>query len=410
MFRANRSQLGCSEDGELGMTVGHVAASFSVRWGGPVAVLEGLLPLMASSVTIRMFAPVVCRSGNLDTSLYGIDVWSARAGALSRIWTGYGYEVRNRALEFIAGCDVIHIHELWHYPHYVVSRAARRCRVPVVVTPHGALEPWALRYKRARKELYSLLFQRRALQRATFVQALTQREADAIARFGVTRERIRIIPNGLPRETVMSLNQRDRHSSGGSSMSRGYGLFLGRIHPQKGLDLLVRSLPLLVARYRNVRIVVAGPDEGGHQSDIERLARLLGVRDRLTFTGLVQGEEKWRLLLGANFFVLPSYSEGFSMALLEALAVGLPVVATKVCEIGTLGKREAAILVDPLPEALAAGVDLVLSHPILAQRLGENAKRLVLERYTWEAVAEQMLQLYEEAIELQKAQSKWTRR
>ena len=94
------------------------------------------------------------------------------------------------------------------------------------------------------------------------------------------------------------------------------------------------------------------------------------------------------------------------MALPEALAAGLPVVATKVCEIGTLENHEAAILVDPLPEALAAGIDLVLSHPELARRLGENAKRLVLQRYTWEAVAVQMLQLYEEAIELQKTSAR----
>lgn len=382
--------------------MGHVVPSLSDRWGGPVAVVNGLVPLLSSRVRVRVFAPVGNRSGHIDVHPDHAEVWSVESGLISWLWTGHGMQVARRAAEFVAGCDVIHIHELWHYPHYAIARAARQRKVPVIITPHGALEPWVLRFKGTRKKLYSIFFQRRALREAMFVQALTPHEADVIARFGVPRERIRIIPNGLPQVTVLSLAKQAQSGANGTQIASGYGIFLGRIHPQKGLDMLVRALPLVLSRHPGMKIVVAGPDEGGYQSEIERLARSLGVRDRLAFTGLVKGEQKWKLLTGAKFFVLPSYSEGFSMALLEALAAGVPVVATKVCDVGTLETSEAAILVDPTPHALASGLDSILSRPELAHRLSENGRRLVLERYTWEKVAADILRLYDQAVEIQK--------
>jgi len=374
-------------------------------------VMTEILPYLSSRVCIRLFAPIGQRSGEIDVHLEHVDVWSAPVNLGSRIWTGYGPEVARRVAEFVAGCDVVHIHELWHYAHYVAWRAARHRNIPVIVSPHGALDAWVLRYKGLRKKVYSALFQRRALREATFVQALTPHEAEMIARFGVSQDRIRLIPNALPEATVVRLAEMQKgkqpeRESNGARRANVYGLFLGRLHPTKGLDLLVRALPQIVAKYPDIRIVVAGPDECGHRACIERQAQVAGVRDRLIFRGLLKGHEKWDVLAKAKFFVLPSYSEGFSMAILEALAAGIPVVATRVCEVGTLEQSHAAILVDPNPEALAAGIDQVLSSPELARQLAENGRRLVLDHYTWERVAAEMMRMYEDAIELARAEGR----
>ncbi|HHV55867.1 MAG TPA: glycosyltransferase [Firmicutes bacterium] len=387
------------------ITVGHVVASLSTKWGGPVSVITGLLPELAQVANIRVFTPIGYRSGEPDVEVNGVDLWAAMAGSASRFWTGYGGEVAKRLSEFVAGCDVVHIHELWHYPHYVAWQVAQRKKVPVIITPHGALEPWVLRYKGLRKKLYSNFFQRRALREAAFVQALTPNEAELIRRFGVPQDHIRIVPNGIPKLTLGELSEKRKgHQVKQNNIKtkgfREYGLFLGRIHPKKGLDLLVRALPLLITKHPDLRILIAGPDERGHRAYIERLARAMGVGDRLLFLGLVKGDEKWDILTHAKFFLLPSYSEGFSMAILEALAAGIPVVATRACEIGTLEQNQAAILVDSNPEALASAIDQVLSFPELAQRLADNGRRLVWERYTWETVARELMSMYEDALEL----------
>jgi glycosyltransferase involved in cell wall biosynthesis len=174
-------------------------------------------------------------------------------------------------------------------------------------------------------------------------------------------------------------------------------LFLGRIHPKKGLMLLLAAWARVCPRAQDWELVIAGPDEGGHLAEVRARAAELGLEGRVTFTGLVQGDEKVRLLHSADLFVLPSYSEGLPMSVLEALACEVPVVATRESNVGDLmaGRAgmaggagwECGATVDSVAEALERAV--LASDSERADR-GSAGRRAIEARYAWPSVVSEL--------------------
>jgi poly(glycerol-phosphate) alpha-glucosyltransferase len=147
-------------------------------------------------------------------------------------------------------------------------------------------------------------------------------------------------------------------------------------------------------------LVVAGPGEGGHEEEMKRLTAELGLEPRVCFTGPLQGQEKLAALAGAELFVLPSFSEGFSMAVLEAAAAGLPVLLTPQCNFPELVRASGAIEVSPDVAGCEAGLRELLGLPDAERRLmGQRGKDLVARSYTWPRIVEQMLSVYHWLLE-----------
>jgi glycosyltransferase involved in cell wall biosynthesis len=306
----------------------------------------------------------------------------------------YSPGMREAAPAMVRDCDVTHGHGLYVGPNLIFGREARRQRKALVYHVHGMFEPYILKRSRWKKRLVQWMFEDRNIRTVRFWRALTSTEADQIAATGA-RQPIAVIPNGLdvadfakpadidrPIQTplVERLVKRSRRL-----------VFLGRIHPKKGLMLLLPAWAKACPRVTDWELVIAGPDEGGHLQEVRARATELGIDDRVIFTGLVQGEEKVRLLHSADLFVLPSFSEGLPMSVLEALACGVPVVATRESNVGDLMSEgagwECGAAVDSLAEAL--GEALAATESERAER-GSMGRRAIEARYGWPSIVKEL--------------------
>ena len=316
-----------------------------------------------------------------------------------RIKPGFLYfspAMRRAASGLVQAADVIHGHGFYVGTNYIFGRECRRRQKPLVYHVHGMFEPYILGRSRWKKQLVRWLFENANFRHVRLWRALTLKEADQIRAYGV-KQPIVIAPNGLnPADFPGPVD-----SSAPISMGQGADLvktvprllFLGRVHPKKGLDLLVSAWAKLAPLSKDWQLVIAGPDELGHVAQIRAQAAALGVQDQIVFTGPVTGEKKVRLLHSADLFVLSSYSEGFSMSVLEAMACEIPVVATHACNFPEISQNgagwECESTVDSVTAALRAALTATDSE---RRERGRNGRRLVETRYTWPVVIETLQQ------------------
>jgi len=382
------------------MKVLHVVASLSPTWGGPVPVVKGLTEAMAKKgLNVTVFAPVVQDSSHGVIKLEGVRVTLFKQNLLSRIWRAYSSELVKVLYREIEGFDLVHIHEIWHHPHFAAYRAARKAKKPFIITVHGALEPWCLNYKALKKRIYAVLIQRRILNGAAAIHAITQEEVEHILAFGVDSP-IFTIPNGIDSEEFSELPPREELEKLYPELQgKKVVLFLGRIHPIKGLDILVRAFGQVARECKDVHLLIVGPDEGGYRGEVERLLASEGVIEKVTFTGMLTGKEKLAALSRANICVIPSYSEVRSIVALEAMICGLPLIITRQCQFPEVAEARAGIVIDPDAVQLAEAMIELLDNPKLREEMGNNGRRLVMERFTWDKVAEQMVQLYQDVLD-----------
>lgn len=281
--------------------------------------------------------------------------------------------------------DLLHLHLPYEPANVTLARWARRRGLPYVVSPHGALSPGEMRDRGALKLPYKHLFERRLLNGAACVVCSGDREA--VERYGV-KAPIVVVPNGFdPAEVPHSLDPEALRRRRPQLAGRRVFLFLGRLDTaQKGLDLLLDALAR--ARLEGAALVLAGPDWRGGERRLRRRAARLGATTPVHFLGPVRGREKFECLAGADVFLHPSRWEGMPHAVLEAAAVGLPALLTRVADpLGRLSEARAALLVEPDPAAIAAGLrHLAQLDAGELQRMGERAREVSRE-FTWQRAA-----------------------
>jgi glycosyltransferase involved in cell wall biosynthesis len=294
----------------------------------------------------------------------------------------------------IARADVVHNHSVWMLPTSYASRIAERLDRPVVFTAHGTLEPWALAHSGWKKQLVGWAFQNRDLNRASCIHVNSRAEAAGIRTYGL-KQPIAIIPNGVDATFLGALPGRERFERAfPRAAGKRIALFMGRLHKKKGLELLLRAWPRLASEFTNWVLVIAGPDNG-FETTVRQLIQELDLTQSVIVTGSLQGESKREALGAADAFVLPSFSEGFSMAVLEAMAAGLPVLITPGCNFREATAAGAAIEVEATVESTQAGLRRLLSlGDAERQKMARSARTLIAARYTWDRVAQQTMQLY----------------
>lgn len=379
----------------------HVIPGMSPEWGGSAIGLTGLAAaLLRSGVRSEIVTTIGRRVGTNLLPTPQVTVHSFHTEFPARFWTAYSRPLARFLDDAVAGFDVVHIHTPWHYPAFAASRVARKHGVPCVVSPRGGLNGPALRYRWLKKWVYRKLILDRVLQSADALHAVTQAERAQITGLGYDRP-VFVSPNGISPDQVD-----DFASVCASEFLARYPrlagkrviLFLGRIQSQKGLDRLARAFARIAPEFEDAALLVGGPDEDGTRRKAEEILRAAGVLDRATFTGLLTGSDRLAAFSCADLFVLPSYSEGFSNAVVEALAAGLPVVISEQCNFPEVAEAEAGFVV-PAEEAPVAGaIRELLSDAGLRERMGRNGRRLIVERYTWPAIAGSMADLYRTLI------------
>jgi poly(glycerol-phosphate) alpha-glucosyltransferase len=290
---------------------------------------------------------------------------------------------------------IVHLHGLWTYVGYVVGALRKQWKCPLVLSPHGSLEPYALAISPRKKALASLLYERRNLMTASCMWALSAQEEASIRAYGYTG-RVTVIPNGVNQAIACSADEvttfRARHNIAPGSRVL---LFLSRIARIKNLPLLLKAFAKDVSMHPEWVLLIAGSDESGHIHEVRALIRELEIEKSVRVIGPVLGREKACAFTSASLFVLPSHSEGLPIALLEAMEYGRPVLVTDswafpVKTFAEFGWRVAA---NEAKFGAALLQAMNTSEDDLAD-MGRAAKATVRKDFNWDAIAQQACSLY----------------
>jgi glycosyltransferase involved in cell wall biosynthesis len=362
------------------MKVFIAGTSFAATYGGPaVSVARLAVALTDVGVEVGVWAP----DGSAITSPFlAPDATAVRLAGTER-----------DALNRFAGVDVLHDNGIWLPHNHRLAALALRRGIPKIVSVRGMLEPWALHHRRLKKSLAWWLYQRRDLKRAQSLHATSEAEAANIRGhdLGVP---VCVIPNGvdLPELHGAPRTKGDRRSDGLGGPR--VALFLGRIHPVKGLPMLINAW----ARVRPAGWVlkIAGPDEAGHRAAVEDVVANSGLRGCVEFVGPLEAEAKSFAFEQAELFILPTHSESFGMVIAEALAHGLPVLTTTRAPWPLLRRRNCGWWVEPDVEAIAAALRLATSlDSSVLRQMGARGRALAIEGFGWTHIARQFVAVYE---------------
>ena len=308
---------------------------------------------------------------------------------------GYAPDLRRQILNAVNPPGIIHSHGLWMYPGLAARKCAAAANCPLVISPHGMLEPWAVNHSRLKKQIAGMLFEDRNLRAADCLHALCPAEAENFRRHGLTNP-VAIIPNGIKPDFSNSppgceaLLQRFPQLS-----QRRRALFLSRLHPKKGLANLLQAWQKLAAAHPGWCLMIAGSGSPHYEAELKFFVQQAGLTGDVFFLGPVYQKEKSEVLAAADAFVLPSFSEGFSMAILEAAAVGLPILLTRECNFPELAKAGAAIEITTDAAGIEAGFGQLMGFSNDQRKnMGRRGRELVTHSYTWPAVGGQMREVY----------------
>jgi glycosyltransferase involved in cell wall biosynthesis len=296
--------------------------------GGPAATLTPITKeLMSSGHTVE----VVCFDNPADPWLndspFVVHCLESKSSFYQRLNKLYHFLRANSH-----GYDCVIVHGLWSAVDFAVWRALRHTSTPYVVLLHGILTPWFnRRYPRkyVKKYLYWLAYQHRILVVASAVLSFSEEEqlmaSQSFWPYNCNGAVVKYGTAGPPEENGLSGIFYDRFPH---LEDKQILLYLGRIHYNKGCDILIEAFARLSKEISNVHLVMAGPDQLGWKDALASRANELGVGSRITWTGLLVGDMKWGALLSSDVFVLPTHHDNHSVAMVEALACGVPVLIT----------------------------------------------------------------------------------
>jgi glycosyltransferase involved in cell wall biosynthesis len=346
-------------------------ASFDKAYGGPARSVAGLArALSEAGARVGIWAPDGS-APRAEPSL-GIEAISGGIGTWS---------------DTFGRPDILHDNGIWLGHNHRLARYARALRVPRVVSTRGMLEPWALRHRWWKKKPAWWLYQKRDLAAASVLHATSSAEAAHLRDLALPPEII-MLPNGVRLPAPADPAGRDPRDSSPRS-----ALFVGRLHPVKGLDTLLHAWARLRPEGWSLRLV--GPDEAGYRAELERIVAAQGLDGCVSFAGILEGDSLDREYRRASLFVLPSRMESFGMAVVEAFAHGLPVITTDGTPWHDIGDRGCGWCCDGSVAGLAGALHeaMALSPGELAS-MGGRGRELVIAQYDWNAVAAGFIQLY----------------
>ncbi len=296
--------------------------------------------------------------------------------------------------------DIIHTQGLWMYLSSVNKRYHAKTNTAYVVSPHGMLDAWQLKqsaWKDLTKKMVLGLYEAKHLRQANCIHALCRSEEEAIRNFGLVNP-VAVIPNGIDLPPVVSRNDSALPAGRWNKTNeRKTLLFLSRIHPKKGLENLLKAWALTQPRQHEWQLVIAGEAKDvSYQQSLLNLMRQLHIADTVQFIGGQFNANKQACYVDADAFILPSFSEGLPIAVLEAWSYSLPVVMTPFCNLPEGLQAGAAIETDTVPESIAAGMQALFAmNETQRSAMGHNGRRLVEEKFTWGRVARSTMQLYQ---------------
>jgi len=304
-------------------------------------------------------------------------------------------QLRSMIMQF----DIVLINSSWTSYGALSGFECRSNLVPYVMYAHGSYAPERLKRSQLKKKIWWRLFDRSLYNHADAVVGLTEMEREQIRGMGI-KTPVRIIPNGVDLTEITPIQHDQIEDLNYKQfLSKPFLLYLGRLEKVKGFDILIPAFAKISDKYPDLQLILAGPDEQGYETYIRKLIDEYKIANRVIFTGIAKGQNKAALFSNATAFVLPSYGEGMSVAILEAMAYGCPVVLSEQCGMPII-QESGAGYVSPLSvEEFAKRIQKILSNPEMSEQMKTNARKLVLSQYTWEAISERTIELCYEVLE-----------
>lgn len=310
-----------------------------------------------------------------------------RTTPISRFFPEFSLELWDFLKKHIHEYDVVHCHGIWHFGS--VAPFLFKNNTPKAITIHGLLDHWALHHGYWKKKIFSSLFQKRFLKKANLIQINNHDELNDLRQYlGFQHPNVAIIPNGMQLDELATLPPKGTfRQKFGLPTDKKIVLFMGRLNIKKGLDLLLPAFQKYAQQYDDTILVLAGPDDG-YQALTERFISDHHLAHKMIMVGMLTGELKKAALADADIFALTSYSEGFSIAALEAMTAGVPaLVSNRIGFDGTVAQYHAAHEVPLTVEGVLEGLVQMLQNPSYCDTLKKNAKKMVWELYDIEIVA-----------------------
>jgi poly(glycerol-phosphate) alpha-glucosyltransferase len=376
------------------MKIGVLTASASRKGGGLFTAAQNLSrELAAKGAAIEVFAGADEYS-EADRPAWGnIPVHTRKVVGPPQFAFQLGLLTALRS----ARPEIVHLHGLWTYQSLAALLSSfKSCGR--IISPHGMLDSWALRNSAWKKRLIAALYEAQNLRGANCVHALCEAELVAVRSYGL-RGPVAVIPNGVELPSEQFLEERPRWFSQ-IPKDACVLLFLGRIHPKKGLANLLAAFSKIPGTEKNQwHIAIAGMTEQGHEAELKQLACHLGITSKIHFVGPQFGREKAKTFAAADAFVLPSFSEGLPMAVLEAWSFKLPVLMTPQCNLDVGFANGAALRAEPTVHSLATTLEEFF-RMTSAERvaMGNAARKLVQQKCSWRTVADDMLSVFSWAV------------
>ncbi len=322
-----------------------------------------------------------------------------RTPGISRFFREFSIELYRYLQQHAHEYDVIHCHGLWHFgtlAPFMIDRTVAK-----VITIHGVLDRWVYARHNWKKQVMDTLAQKAYLRRADLVQINnTDEQADVLRYLGHPHPNVVMIPNGVKMSDFANLPPKNQfRQKFNLPIDRKLVLFMSRLNAKKGLDLLLPGFRDYVKTHPDTVLALAGGDDG-YEATARQFIAQHNLGDSIRLVGMLTGDDKKAALADADLFTLPSYSEGFSMAVLEAMAAGTPALVSDRVGFGeTIRQHEAAGLLSSLTaDSVTAGLESLLGNDQLRQRVARNATALVRSKYDIDIVAKQLLDEYTKIV------------
>ncbi len=391
------------------MKILHVAHFFipCLSAGGVVNASYQIASKQAEDNDVKVLSTDSCKErlkfpdGRYDVDVDGIMVdyfknLSNRFKMATMLDTPFSAPFRIR--KEIKDYEIVHIHEHRQTLAIIASHFARKNNIPYIVQAHGSVLPFF--QKEGLKNLFDKVFGFKILHNAACVFALTEVEKEQYLKMGVDEDKIEIVPLGINLEEYENLPDYGRfRSKFNISDDDKLILFVGRIHEIKGLDLLIDSFNDLIDlnENKNIKLAIVGPDDG-YLSELEDKIRAYSLDDNVIVTGPLYKEEKQEALVDCDLFVMPSKYESFTTSGLEAMACSKPLVLTKNNHIHDWVDGNCGLACDDDKDSLRSAIEKLLFDEDLSKTYGENGKRLIKEKYNWDMINKQILEIYEKLL------------
>jgi glycosyltransferase involved in cell wall biosynthesis len=386
------------------MRVLHVIPSLAASYGGPAAAMPVMARGLAAAgveVHVATIDETLPKSQSLDGLVSDTDGFHRISFGLSfrpyRVSLPLGAWLARHAGDY----DLIHIHGVFTYSSWAACRAAAKAGVPFVVRPLGILNRWGMDNRRPLlKRWFFRLIEKPLFDLAAAIHFTSRDEAEDVARLGI-RSKTVIIPLGIDLADFEHLPspslflKRFPEAEGGPRI-----VFISRVDRKKGIEMLIPAFREIRDQIREARLVIVGDGPPELVEELRHLAVEQRVSEAVVWTGFLGGELKLSALASAQVFCLPSHSENFGMALLEAMAAGLPCVATDQVALAVSASREGSVSLIPCAvEAIAPAILKVLSNQEEGAKLGQAARTFARSHHGMDATGTRLREIYKNLVE-----------